>query len=216
MLDGLEETNVLGSGVQDALEIKVHGETIRILAERLGLTDQFAQFIGEAVAREHRVLARLARSATRINVRAMNLLRLYFHKLLAEAGLAHQLVARGEIHDQIRTAKGESGGRRLGCPEVMTDLDTDTHRPRRKHLVRRGEKTAENRVGHVLMKGTSGDKPPSLVELAHVGEENLGTEAQKLSLGDHEGPIEKPPILHPQRSTDDPKARVPLEPSTIF
>ena len=98
----------------------------------------------------------------------------------------HGLIAGREIQDQRGTGLGQSDRRRLGSPQVFTQLYSDGETGQR--LAGEEHVGAEDRLlgaeGEEPVCGPSGGEPSLFVEFAVVGQMGLGDHAQNLTLVD--------------------------------
>ena len=123
----------------------------------------------------------------------------------AVSGLAHRLIAGGEIQNQRGSLRRQAQGGRLGGPEILADLHADGES---RHL-----RAAEHQTGGEVHRRLSregdgaarppqvlpGGKPAGLVELTVVGDMGLGHQAEELPPADYRGAVvELVPVPHGQ------------------
>ena len=158
------------------------------------LRQQGAVFGNQVVAAEHQVGGGLPLSRVGVHIAARQPGGLARHQLPPVVGLAHHLVAGGQIQNQRGPLGAQACGGGIGDPKILTDLHP-------KDQI--GHVAAEDLVGgkpHDLLPREfhgaveeaavrGGGEPPSLIELPVVGDVGLGHQTQDLSLVDDGGAV---------------------------
>ena len=122
---------------------------------------------------------------------------LVLHQFPAVGPLANRLIGGGQVHDHLRTGKGQQVGRGQGRPQILANL----------HANKRPIPDPEQQVltdGHafayapqqsadvhgVLPKIVAGGKPAFFVEFIVIGDAGLGDDALDSAPGDDNGAVE--------------------------
>ena len=161
--------------------------------ESLALSQQAAVLIDEGIASEDDVLRGLAEAAGAVDVGRDGACALLREERLQIGVLAHELVAGGEVEDDVGTGQGQLVAGGSGRPDVLAHLDAE------EHVVTRAEELclgcelygAACKTDFHRPQVLGRSKPALFVELAVVGQVGLRHDAQQLSTLDDGSTVEQ-------------------------
>ena len=170
------------------------------------LSQQGAVFRDHIVSREHQVGGGLPLAGVGVHIGAHEPGGLAAHQAAAVVGLAHHLVAGGQVQDQGGPPLRQSAGGGVGSPQILADLHADDQPGHigaadqgagPEHLDPGAELPLQ--LGHpdgeaVLLHARPAGKPALFVELPVVGDVGLGHHSHHLApLDDHGAVIQLVP-----------------------
>ena len=124
---GIDVGGVGTSLVPHALDVDLLDHHLARQRESLALSQQAAVLIDEGIASEDDVLRGLAEAAGAVDVGRDGACALLREDRLQIGVLAHELVAGGEVEDDVGTGQGQLIAGGSGRPDVLAHLDAEEH-----------------------------------------------------------------------------------------
>ncbi len=187
------------------LDVHVGHQQVALARELPRLADDRAVFRHDQVAAEHHVLGGLADAARGVDVGADGAGRLLRDQRPPVIRLAHQLVRRGEVGDEVRPVQRLERAGRQRSPEVLADLHADDEALEAARAEQQVGADGDDAVADAHLAGDEvarGGEPALLVVFLVAGNIGLRDEAVDDAPREDRGGVEQVP-LGGEREADD-------------